>query len=90
MTEARWLDSEQTAAYICVRVDRLPRLAKAGKIPKPDYSLGVRSPRWDRVAIDKSFGSGAGSRATMDWQKEIDDALEKVDQIARSQSRSRR
>ena len=52
---ARWLDSEQTARYISVRAERLARLVKAGKLPKPNYELGIRSPRWDRFALDAVF-----------------------------------
>ena len=59
--EARWLDSEATARRLCVRVDRLSRLVRAGKIPKPDYHLGCRSPRWDKLAIDAVFQGGFSS-----------------------------
>ena len=60
--ERRWLDAEATARYICVRVDALPRLVRLGRIPKPDYSMGPRSPRWDRLAIDAQFlGTAAPS-----------------------------
>lgn len=59
--EPRWLDAEATAAYISVRVDALSRLVRQGRIPRPDYRLGERSPRWDRLALDAAFNGGAAS-----------------------------
>ena len=61
MTEPRWLNAEATARYICVRVDALQRLVRQGRIPKPNYSLGPRSPRWDREALDSAFNGGTAS-----------------------------
>jgi hypothetical protein len=55
VAEPRWLNAEQTACYISVRIDALRRLVKAGKIPAPDYTLGSKSPRWDRCALDAAF-----------------------------------
>lgn len=56
--EPRWLDPEVTARYISVRVDALSRLVRQGRIPRPDYTLGPRSPRWDRDALDAAFNGG--------------------------------
>lgn len=56
--EPRWLDPEATAAYIGERVDHLPRLLRAGKLPTPSYHLGPRKPRYDRLALDALFGGG--------------------------------
>ena len=61
MTDPRWLDSTETAKYICVRVDALPRLVRQGRIPKPNYDIGPRSPRWDRLALDEAFEGGSDS-----------------------------
>jgi hypothetical protein len=61
MADARWLNSEATARYICVRIDALQRLVRAGRLPAPDYSLGPRSPRWDRLALDATFDGGRAS-----------------------------
>lgn len=60
-SESRWLDPEAAAKYICVRPDALPRLVRQGRIPKPDYQLGPRSPRWDRFALDAAFDGGTAS-----------------------------
>src|SRR5258708_1483879 len=60
-TEPRWLNAEATAHYISVRIDALPRLVKQGRIPAPDHRLGVRSPRWDRLALDAAFDGGTSS-----------------------------
>ena len=61
MAESRWLDATAAAAYISVRVDSLRRLVKQGRIPEPSYTLGTRSPRWDREALDAVFDGGADS-----------------------------
>ncbi|HEX3587818.1 MAG TPA: hypothetical protein VH024_17595 [Candidatus Angelobacter sp.] len=60
-SEPRWLNVEAAAAYISVRVDAIPRLVRQGRIPKPDYTLGQRSPRWDRLALDAAFDGGPAS-----------------------------
>ena len=59
--EPRWLDPEATAAYISVRIDALGRLVRQRRIPAPDYTLGPRSPRWDRLALDAVFDGGTAS-----------------------------
>jgi hypothetical protein len=61
MTEPRWLDAEAAAAYISVRVDELPRLRRAGKLPAPSCHLGPRKPRYDRLQLDAMFGGGTAS-----------------------------
>jgi hypothetical protein len=57
VTDSRWLDREATARYISARVDHLPRLIRAGKLPAPSLHLGARSPRWDRESLDALFGA---------------------------------
>lgn len=59
--EPRWLNAEQTAAYINVRVDQLRRLEKAGKLPEASYHLGPRRPRYDRLKLDAMFDGGTAS-----------------------------
>jgi hypothetical protein len=61
MAKGRWLSPASAADYLDVRVDALPRLVRAGRVPAPDYSLGPRSPRYDREALDKAMGSGVAS-----------------------------
>jgi hypothetical protein len=51
----RWLNREQVAAYVGRRVDELPRLVRAGKLPAASLHFGPRSPRWDRLALDALF-----------------------------------
>ena len=53
---ARWLDREALAGHISVRVDELPRLLRAGKLPHPSTHLGPRSPRWWSADVDAAFG----------------------------------
>jgi hypothetical protein len=61
MADARWLDREAAAGYVSVRVDELPRLVRAGKLPPPSLHLGPRKPRWDRLALDACFAGGVAS-----------------------------
>jgi hypothetical protein len=53
--EARWLSSDSAAKYLDIKVDALKRLVKSGKLPSPDYSLGPKSPRYDKTELDKVF-----------------------------------
>lgn len=57
--EPRWLDREALARHICRRVDELPRLLRAGKLPPPSYHFGPRSPLWDREAVDAMIAGAA-------------------------------
>ena len=57
----RWLDREALARHISVRVDAIPRLMKAGRLPKPSYELGPRQPRWDREQVDATLSGGVAS-----------------------------
>lgn len=61
MPDPRWLDATAAAAYLSVRADALPRLQRAGRIPAPSYHLGPRSPRWDRLALDRGLEAGLAS-----------------------------
>ena len=70
--QPRWLNPEQAAAYIGRRVDELPRLLRAGKLPQPSYHFGPRSPRYDRQALDALF---TGARPSDDLDKVEADAV---------------
>jgi hypothetical protein len=59
---SRWLSPSAAADYLDVRVDALPRLVRAGRVPAPDYSLGPRSPRYDRESLDRAMGGSVASR----------------------------
>ncbi len=56
MIERRWLGPESAATYLDVRIDALPRLVRAGKLPPPDFTLGPKSPRYDKLALDRAMG----------------------------------
>lgn len=58
---ARWLDREAAANYLSVRVDELPRLVRAGKLPQPSLHFGPKTPRWDRQELDNMLGGSAAS-----------------------------
>ncbi len=36
----RWLCPQGATTYLDVRIDALPRLVKAGRVPAPEYQLG--------------------------------------------------
>jgi hypothetical protein len=59
--EPRWLDREATARYLSLRVDELPRMLRAGKLPQPSYHFGPKSPRWDREELDTLLGGDTKS-----------------------------
>jgi hypothetical protein len=61
MAEDRWLTRDEVAAYIKKRVDYLPRLQKAGKLPKPSYLFGPKSPLWDRHLIDLALSGNVST-----------------------------
>lgn len=65
----RWLNPADTARYIGVRMDALPRLVRAGKLPEPSRHLGPRSPRYDREAIDDAF---AGTTLSADIREAVE------------------
>jgi hypothetical protein len=52
MIEQRWLRPVDCAAYIGTPAGSLRALVKDGRLPRPSYHLGVKSPRYDREAID--------------------------------------
>ncbi len=81
--EPRWLNADETAAYISVRPDALPRLVKQGRIPEPSRVLGPRQPRWDRLAIDALF---EGKAALTD----VEEAAVAIAQSIRESGRRRR
>jgi hypothetical protein len=58
---ARWLDRDALASHICVRVDAISRLQRAGRLPEPSYHLGPRQPRWDRAKVDTALSGGVAS-----------------------------
>lgn len=58
---ARWLDREALAAHISARVDELPRLLRAGKLPAPSYHFGPKSPRWWSADVDEMLGRKVAS-----------------------------
>jgi hypothetical protein len=70
----RWLKPDQAAAYIGRHRDELPRLVRSGKLPKPSYHFGPRSPRYDRLALDAIF-SGSQSDST---QETVDAAIRAI------------
>lgn len=57
MIEPRWLDTSAAAAYLALDNDAFLRAVKAGICPQPSRHLGLRSPRWDRQALDAAMRS---------------------------------
>ena len=54
-TPSRWLDREALADHLSVRVDQIPRMMRAGKLPKPSHALGPRNPRWWQADVDAAL-----------------------------------
>lgn len=76
----RWLNREGVAAHLSVHVDALPRLMREGRIPKPNYALGSRSPRWDIQALDAAI---LGDVASTDPGEAVNALIEKMRAKAR-------
>jgi hypothetical protein len=48
----RWLSPRALGSYLGRDPKTLSSLVRAGKLPKPTYQLGPKSPRYDRLAVD--------------------------------------
>jgi hypothetical protein len=51
-TTTRWLSPKALGRYLGRDPKTLPELVRVGKLPRPTYHLGPKSPRYDRVAVD--------------------------------------
>ena len=54
---SRWLSPKALGRYVGRDPKTLRGLVRAGKLPKPTYQLGPKSPRFDRVAVDAMLTS---------------------------------
>ena len=57
----RWLDREELARKLSVRVDEVSRLQRRGLLPAPSYRFGPRSPRWFEPDVDAAMGREVAS-----------------------------
>jgi predicted DNA-binding transcriptional regulator AlpA len=65
LSEPRWLDAEDAARYLSLRLDAFYRAVSAGRVPAASRHLGVRTPRWDRASLDSvMLGSTVASTDT--------------------------
>ena len=60
--KTRWLSRRAAAEYLSMEVDHLKRHVKAGRLPKPSFHLGPKTPRWDREALDAGRYRAARAR----------------------------
>jgi integrase len=85
----RWRSPEEAAAYLGVRIDQLPRLRKAGRLPAPSYALGPRTPRYDRLLLDSSLTGASPSSSTQNVQDAVEAACQVItNEKPRTQNRS--
>ncbi|MGI4793644.1 MAG: hypothetical protein ACRYG8_06060 [Janthinobacterium lividum] len=63
---SRWLSPTIAAAYLTTTAGGLRALTKLGKIPPPNYQLGPRRPRWDRLALDAAMRAALVGRYSTD------------------------
>jgi hypothetical protein len=64
--------------HISARVDEIPRLTRAGKLPMPSLHLGPRTSRWWSAEVDAMFGCGApgaGPAISIEGQALVQDIL---------------
>ena len=57
----RWLNRDEVARYLSLRVEAVDRMARDGRLPQPSYALGDRNPRWDRDVLDDRMARGIAS-----------------------------
>lgn len=74
-SEVRWLDAEDAARYLSIRIDAFFRHVRGGRIPEPSRYLGERTPRWDRSALDSVM---IGGTASTDTRTAVDALAEKI------------
>src|ERR1700746_1393518 len=58
MTDARWLDADAAARYLCIRVDAFLRRVASGVIPPGHTGLGDRTRRWWSADLDAVVRGG--------------------------------
>jgi hypothetical protein len=61
VSDARWMDAEAAARYLCLRLDAFTRKVRTGLVPEPSYSLGERTPRWWSPDLDAVMRSDTAS-----------------------------
>lgn len=64
MSEARWLDADAAARYLCIRVDAFLRRVSAGIIPAGHPGLGDRTVRWWSADLDAVVRGNPDSSST--------------------------
>ena len=75
MTDSRWLDADAAADHLSLRIDAFYRAVRQGRIPAASRHLGVRTPRWDRDALDAVM---IGGTASTDTRKAFDALAEEI------------
>ena len=58
---SRWLSQQETADYLGCSVRQVQLITRTGRLPV-SYSLGPRSPRYDRDAVDQFMSSQERAR----------------------------
>lgn len=74
-TTARWLDVDAACKYVSMRESIFLRAVEAGKLPKPTYALGARTPRWDRHEIDARI---EGQKHTQTVREAVDGVVAEI------------
>ncbi len=71
--KTRWLSRRAAAEYLSMEVDHLKRHVKSGKLPRPSFHLGPKTPRWDREALDAAIQGGQGQAES--YEETVNDIL---------------
>ena len=53
----RWIPANEAARRLRISEARLVRLVKDGALPRPSYTCGPRSPRYDLEALDAAMSA---------------------------------
>jgi hypothetical protein len=71
-----WMDAAAVAEYLCCTTPAaVRRYARLGRLPKPSYHLGPRSPRWNREQIDSLL---VGRQVHDDTAAQIEDWINDI------------
>jgi len=98
MIGEEWMEREDAARHLSVKVSKFNKLVRDGVLPKPSYAAGPRSPRWSRKMLDLIMQgedtSGAAKNAVTTTATTTDEGtranVEKILAQATRRRRSRR
>jgi hypothetical protein len=80
--DPRWLPASDAARHVGMDTEAFRRAVRRGTFPPASYAIGKQSPRWDRLALDR----------TMDPREAVSDigeAIRNVGQAIREEAKAK-